>query len=110
MRRIFLVLALALTLLIGVCGQAHAGQIDNGDDHPWGGSTSSGEQPQYRHEIVNNNIVLSTGIFPIDVILSDHIFLNELRNIFNGVTKTDNLYLEKDMRDSRSGTRQERLR
>ena len=110
MKRIILVLALALMLLIGVWDQAMATQTnfgDEGDDHPWGG-LSPGDQPQYRHELSSTSILVTTGIFPVDVILSDHIFLNEILNIFIEDAKVEDL--ESEISNSRDKTTVKRLR
>lgn len=112
MKRIFLVLALALMLLFGTWGQAFAAEVvidDEGEDHPWGGSANNGDQPQYRNAYPNIGVLYSS-VYIIDIILTNHYLLHQLRDEMIVDKQTDDRYQDTATNNSRSSTRKTSVR
>ncbi|UCD62739.1 MAG: hypothetical protein JSW34_08205 [Candidatus Zixiibacteriota bacterium] len=94
MKRLLMVLALALILVLGAWGQAFPAECSEGPDdegHPWGGELS-GEDP-FRHRNSSSGAdYLASGILPIDLILKNSTYLIGLYDIFPKQEKIDRAY------------------
>ncbi len=96
MKRLFTLLALTLVLLAFAWGAVLSAEIDDPDDHTWGGETS-GDPGQYRH--TNGGIQLAaTGIFPIDILLNEGISYKKLRSLFDGDSRFEDFHQNRDDR------------
>ena len=96
MKRLITMLALMLVLLSFAWGAVLSAELDDPDDHTWGGETS-GEPGQYRH--TNGGIELATtGIFAIDLLLYEGISYKKLQSLFDGDSRFEDFHQHRDDR------------
>ncbi|MEW6412072.1 MAG: hypothetical protein AB1483_06300 [Candidatus Zixiibacteriota bacterium] len=94
MKRLLTILALMLALFAFAWGAAFSADIEDPDDHTWGGE-QSGEPGQYRHTNCGSEITAS-GVFAIDIMVYQTISYDKLRSLFDRSRRADDLYQRTD--------------